>query len=155
MLLFLPDHPYFYQSTTVFTCPNDGWAGLCIKLCLPVSFSWIRPIRETVHWGPFLGLTFQRYLDSANGLPFGVLAQSVSATGTPGNVCIDPTLAVRLRIHSPSQLIVCSASSEASVSGSGSQPVHSPHHLVRVVSNGACQHLMPSPCWAPTTFCTT
>ena len=25
-------HPYFYMSTAVFTCPNDEWTGLCIKL---------------------------------------------------------------------------------------------------------------------------
>ena len=29
---FLPVHPYFYPSTTVFTRPNDSWTGLCIKL---------------------------------------------------------------------------------------------------------------------------
>ena len=31
---FYPIHPYFYPSTTVFTHPNDGWTGLCTKLCL-------------------------------------------------------------------------------------------------------------------------
>ena len=30
--IFLPVHPYFYPSTTVFTRPNDRWTGLCIKL---------------------------------------------------------------------------------------------------------------------------
>ena len=30
--VFLPVHPYFYPSTTVFTRPNDGWTGLCITL---------------------------------------------------------------------------------------------------------------------------
>ena len=32
--IFLPVHPYFYPSTTVFTRPNDGWMCLCIKLWL-------------------------------------------------------------------------------------------------------------------------
>ena len=27
-----PVHPYFYPSIFVFTCPNDRWTGLCIKL---------------------------------------------------------------------------------------------------------------------------
>ena len=31
--VFLPFHPYFYPSTTGITCLNDGWTGLCIKLC--------------------------------------------------------------------------------------------------------------------------
>ena len=33
LLHFLTVHPYFYQSIFVFTRPNDGWTGLCIKLC--------------------------------------------------------------------------------------------------------------------------
>ena len=37
LLHFLPVHPYFYLSTIVFTRPNDGWAGLCMKLCSPSS----------------------------------------------------------------------------------------------------------------------
>ena len=28
-----PLHWYFYLSTMVFTCPNDRWTGLCIRLC--------------------------------------------------------------------------------------------------------------------------
>ena len=32
LLHFLPVHPYFYPSIFVFTRPNDGWMGLCIKL---------------------------------------------------------------------------------------------------------------------------
>ena len=32
LLHFFPVHPYLYPSTMVFTCPNDGWTGLCIKL---------------------------------------------------------------------------------------------------------------------------
>ena len=31
-LIFLLIHPYFYLSIFVFTCPNDGWTGLYIKL---------------------------------------------------------------------------------------------------------------------------
>ena len=26
--------PYFYPSIFIFTCPNDGWTGLYIKLCM-------------------------------------------------------------------------------------------------------------------------
>ena len=33
LLNFVPVHPYFYPSTTVFTRPNDGWTGIYIKLC--------------------------------------------------------------------------------------------------------------------------
>ena len=29
--------PFFYPSTTVFTHPNDGWTGLCIKLWQSVT----------------------------------------------------------------------------------------------------------------------
>ena len=34
-VIFLPVHPHFYPTTTVLTRPNanDGWTGLCIKLC--------------------------------------------------------------------------------------------------------------------------
>ena len=35
--IFLPIHPHFYPSTMVFTHPNDGWTGLCIKLWPPFS----------------------------------------------------------------------------------------------------------------------
>ena len=52
---------------------------------------------------------------------------------TADDVCIDPTLAVCLRIHSPTQLIVCGASSQTSVSGSGSQSVHAPSSACRMV----------------------
>ena len=30
-----PVHPYFYLSTRVFTHPNNGVSGLCIKLWAP------------------------------------------------------------------------------------------------------------------------
>ena len=30
---------YFYPSKTGFTCPNDGWTGLCIKLCCHLTSS--------------------------------------------------------------------------------------------------------------------
>ena len=29
-----PVQPYFYPYRTGFTHPNDGWTGLCIKLCM-------------------------------------------------------------------------------------------------------------------------
>ena len=32
LLIFLPVHPYFYPSTTVYIRPNDGCMGLCIKI---------------------------------------------------------------------------------------------------------------------------
>ena len=34
--LFFTRPPYFYPSIFVFTCPNDGWIGLCIKLWLQI-----------------------------------------------------------------------------------------------------------------------
>ena len=37
--IFLPVHPYFYPSTKVFTHLNDGWTGLCIKLCFQLPSS--------------------------------------------------------------------------------------------------------------------
>ena len=30
---YLPVHWYFYPSTSGFTCPNDRWTDLCMKLC--------------------------------------------------------------------------------------------------------------------------
>ena len=38
-----PPHPHFYPSTMVFTHPNDGWTGLCIKLCLYLPFHVLSP----------------------------------------------------------------------------------------------------------------
>ena len=32
-----PVYPYFYPSIFGITCPNDGWTGLCIKLCIYVT----------------------------------------------------------------------------------------------------------------------
>ena len=37
--LLTPPQPvqwYFYLSIMGFACPNDGWSGLCIKVCLSV-----------------------------------------------------------------------------------------------------------------------
>ena len=38
LLHFLPVHPYFRPSIFIFTRPNDGWTGLCIKLCRELRF---------------------------------------------------------------------------------------------------------------------
>ena len=32
---------HFYPSTTCFTHPNDGWMGVCIKLCCPGGRGWL------------------------------------------------------------------------------------------------------------------
>ena len=54
-----PVHPCFYLSLTGFTRPNDGWMGVCIKLCISYSMShdWHTASRSlrvssghTCHW---------------------------------------------------------------------------------------------------------
>ena len=57
LLLFLPDHhSYFYPSTKVFTRPNDGWTGLCIKL------RWLNSLIKDPHLATGFQLTINDYL---------------------------------------------------------------------------------------------
>ena len=54
---FFTHPPIFYPSKTVFTCPNDGWTGLCIKLYSGKNRRcWLHRSRE---WTYYRGLHCQ------------------------------------------------------------------------------------------------
>ena len=48
--IFFPVHPYFYLSTMVFTRPNEGWTGLCLKLWLEAFLSQLEDDTEFYAW---------------------------------------------------------------------------------------------------------
>ena len=78
MLHFFPVHPYFYPSKTGFTCPHDGWTGLCIKL----------------QWHPFLKHNWQHdFWNLCTFFTYPLIVLPILMTGTWVSACI--------KLHAP------------------------------------------------------